>query len=185
MKSMESKGGKMHRRAKIVLFAFAGALIVLTFLLWGSPQNNVVKATRELLREEGFKTELSDFDFSIPPEVRTRSAVLTNPSQSGFGLEARLPEIMNLAGSNSAVVAWRNFPLLDRDPLSVPEAGNGEINPWGTLRHQLDEEQKALNAIVAAAVSGPTFGSWEVAKSIRLCARIFQRGEESPPYFVE
>ncbi len=92
----------------LVVIGIIAALFPLGFLTVSSKARRAVGATRESLRKEGFKTDLSDFDFRVPPEQRGFDQSM-NWMQS-----ARIPrnpfepaKLMLPALSNSAMIAWK------------------------------------------------------------------------------
>src|SRR5260221_3367775 len=115
-----------------------------------------LEATRRLLRQQGFKIDLSEFKFSTSPGVSRRAALLatttwaamTNQTlRSGptlIGLPA-LPALMQPAGADSAIVIWK-LPKL---------TSQGSADEWPYLRQVLDKNRIRLDAAASAAMSGP------------------------------
>ena len=70
--------------AGIICLALAG--VVAAILCLPEPDNTDIKKsleeTRQSLRQQGFKMDLSDFDFSIPADVQSRAEDLVNSGQS-------------------------------------------------------------------------------------------------------
>src|SRR5262245_1556800 len=67
--------------------------------------------TRRQLRQEGFKTELSEFDFSTTPELRARATALTNADLTSnlrrqTMLQGGAPELLAMIGPDSAEIVW-------------------------------------------------------------------------------
>jgi hypothetical protein len=82
----------MKRFRNAVILALAAAAIFTCLLLnSSSADEKAAKKVRLMLRAQGFKTDLSEFDFSTTPEFRTRMASLTNAP--GFQLRATADEI--------------------------------------------------------------------------------------------
>src|SRR3989442_912915 len=70
-------GGTMKLRWKITLGLVALAAIGAVLLLGTATRaQRELEATRRSLRQQGFKIELTEFDFSTSPELRRRAAML-------------------------------------------------------------------------------------------------------------
>ena len=93
-------------------------------------ERDALEQTRRELRAQGFKTDLADFNLSIPPELRARAATLTNtdprwsntknPGESlHFFLAQNGPNLMKEVGSNAALVIWREAKLADVEPAAL------------------------------------------------------------------
>src|SRR6266511_3170011 len=115
-----------------------------------------VEETRRALRQQGFKVELSEFDFSTSPELRIRVAALTNAAQlsvsRSIAASARrstllqgMPEGAWIVGSDSALVIWRQEKL----------ASDSGEDLWPALREAFSEDRAELDAACEAALSGP------------------------------
>ncbi len=117
---------------------------------------DLAEATRRSLRRQGFKTELSEFDFSTSPEMQIRASALTNADIITPGIQGRdyarrsvlwqyNPELMALVGPDVAVVAWEQERLsrYSREDL------------WAALREILSENSSVLDAACEAALAGP------------------------------
>jgi hypothetical protein len=64
----------------IVALVVIGAVLMVTS---SNPARRSAEKTRRELRQQGFKTDLSDFDFSTSPELRQREHAITNVSLAG------------------------------------------------------------------------------------------------------
>ena len=147
----------MKRRWTILAgLAVVGALCAFLLLRGDNSEQKALEETRRTLRQQGFKTDLSEFNFSTSPELRRRSAALTNfePSRAvrtgadyahRAVLRQEKPELMSAVGSHSALVVWKQDKL---------ESDSGE-DLWPALREALDEDRAELDAACAAALSGP------------------------------
>lgn len=139
--------------------AAASVVIVLCAFLLSRPDNsaqNAVEETRRALRRQGFKTDLSEFDFSASEELRAFATALTNATllthsrnPAAFNHRSVLmqskPDLMTAVGANAAVVVWKQGKLPDR---------SGE-DLWPVLRAALGENHNELDAACRAALSGP------------------------------
>ncbi|HVU09543.1 MAG TPA: hypothetical protein VHG89_13500 [Verrucomicrobiae bacterium] len=112
-----------------------------------------VAATRELLRRQGFKTDLADFDFSTPPEMRARETILKSTVSTNRFAEPfhDHPNLMEIVVTNSAVVVWKEGALKRSNP-SWPD--NGEMT-WNEFREVINTNQPEMDAACAAILSGP------------------------------
>jgi hypothetical protein len=110
--------------------------------------------TRQMLRQQGFKTDLTDFDFSTPPELRAREAILkaTVPTNNFSEPFRDYPNLMETVGMNSAVVVWKQDSL-KRMYRSGPDEGD-ELT-WSDFRAALAGNQLQVDAAGAAVLSNP------------------------------
>lgn len=136
----------MKRGLKILLFPVAGALIFLLLFLAssGGPRRDLEK-TRNTLRQQGYKTDLADFDFSVPPEVSKRTTVLSSGTMLRYGSPVERLDFMAPVGTNDALVLWELPELPSRE---------GE-DGWSALREALDGKRASLDAVANAVLSGP------------------------------
>jgi hypothetical protein len=134
-------------------FAVVGILGAAAFSQWPVPGPELVAKTRQELRRRGFKTDLSEFDFSTSPELRAREAALTTlGSRQSDGLPRQWPDLMEMVGNQAAVVLW-NRQLLKWPGGTRPDMGDQVT--WDELGEVLHENQKELEAACMAALSGP------------------------------
>jgi hypothetical protein len=112
-----------------------------------------LEKTRLELRAQGYKTDLTNFDFSTAPELRDREAILkaTAPNRNGAPFTDH-PDLMESAGSNQVIVVWKEDSLRRQSP-SWPDGGY-ELS-WEDLREVINEDQPQLDAACAAILSGP------------------------------
>lgn len=120
-----------------------------------------VEATRRALRQEGFKTDLPDFNFSTSPDSRVREAALTNVV---FGRPPSQPEdyqrrqwaqqtdlnALTAASQDAAIISWRS-PVISKDFYG--SLGTNEF--WPTWREIFAGSDRELDTACAAALSGP------------------------------
>ncbi|HWF20071.1 MAG TPA: hypothetical protein VG754_12430, partial [Verrucomicrobiae bacterium] len=135
------------KRGVIILAFFAGGVLLIGILIAlsaGGPRRDLEK-TKEMLRREGYKTELAEFNFVTTPEMRARAAAFTpnRTIHSGPGIN-RL-DFMAPVGQDTALVLWQ-LPEL---PSHNAEDG------WPALRESLDEDRSSLDAAMNAILSGP------------------------------
>jgi hypothetical protein len=130
----------MRRRGKFIVAVVAGAfLTALATHRFLSAGERAVEAARRELRQQGFKTDLTEFDFSTSADASARAEVLLAVART------REPILMEMVASNSAAVLWRDGSLQEVDgQQSLP-----------ALEESLDEEKSELDAACQAALSGP------------------------------
>ena len=113
----------MKRRRVIVAGTVAmGAIFACALLLAPDNEQRALERTRRALRREGFRGELSDFDFRASPDMRRRAAALTrgefsrtplaNPTYGWSSLSrAEHPELMAGVASDAALVLRKQEQL--------------------------------------------------------------------------
>ena len=131
------------KRRRLILMGVALFVVICVFLLIpaSNSERKAVDETRRLLKKEGFKTDLTEFDFSTSPEMRARVSAITNAIF--LGRDYRRPQIMpdtlttmRAVGANSALVIWKEDKIgQETDPA------NGQYldgNSWGALRQKFE-----------------------------------------------
>ena len=144
---------------KKLLCIFAVALIFFGAIFgWFESQSDTsaqkaVEETRQNLRQQGFKPDLSDFDFSTSAEIRAREAILkaTAPDFHSEPFHDH-PNLMEIVGSNSVIVVWKQDSL-ERANTSWPV--NNDMLTWEEFREALQINQTQVDAACAAVLSGP------------------------------
>ena len=113
-----------------------------------------VDETRRNLHQQGFKTDLTNFDFSTSPEQRTREAILkaTVPANRLSEPFVNHPNLMEAAGNDSAIVVWKQ-DFLKKQNRSWPD--NSEELAWEEFREAINANQMQINAACTAVLSGP------------------------------
>jgi hypothetical protein len=155
---------KPETRAKFVIAVIAiTAVLVVIYFNSARRESRRTDELRRVLKREGFKTNLAEFDFSAPPEVRTRMAALTNgfgngPSEASrsmneFQVLFSLP--MPRIGSHSAVRIWH-----ESNPVFHPGAVFGKNPPfiynlWPELGQFITSEQDRIKPAQSALLSSP------------------------------
>jgi hypothetical protein len=102
------------------------------------PQKDAAEA-RQSLRQQGFKTDLSDFDFSADHETAVRAAALTNIAYT------RPTVLLQPYGTECAIVAWKQTSFEE-------EEGYQNLPP---IEQVLATNQAELDSACAAALAGP------------------------------
>jgi len=150
----------MSTKRKIVVGgATAATLFVVFLLIPGSGARRAAEETRRILRQQGFKVELTEFSLTNSPESRARAAALIKPSSPFPNLQpgesgrlARISwrvaelDLLPGVGTNSAVV------LHAQDVLS---AGNETTVPWAILSEVMTRARESMDTAQASLLSGP------------------------------
>lgn len=125
---------------------FAGALYAIILSRPDTAAQQAVAQTRQALRDQGFKTDLADFDFSTASGLRVREAVLLAAAPNrGVNEFHDFPNLMTPADSDSAIVLWQE---------EFPRTQSGDVL-WPLLREAMDEGRQPLDDACDAALSGP------------------------------
>jgi len=127
----------------------ATAVIAMSALFWSRAKDKAIQAveeTRLSLRQKGFKTGLSDFDFSTSPTSRVREALLMAAGEINLIQPVwRDFDLLVPAGSNTAVVVWREKELATESSRDL----------WPVIRTNAENNREVLDAACKAAASGP------------------------------
>lgn len=144
----------MRWKVSVSLMILGACFAVFVSLVDGTGKRAVAEA-RQVLRREGFKTELAEFDFSTAPELRSREHAVTNASfgWSNWGndyqrrsfLNQETPSLMERIADDAVLVVWQQERLPSRE---------GE-NLWPRYRELFKEDQPFLDAATAALLAGP------------------------------
>ena len=102
-------------------------------------QASAVEARRSL-RQQGFKTDLGDFDFSTDYQTAARAAALTN------SIYTRPPRLLEACGTEAAIVAWKGSSFEE-------EEGYQNLPPVEAI---LTTNRAMLDSACSAALAGPT-----------------------------
>lgn len=156
-------------RRWIIAAGVVAATGVCALLLWtsGGNEQRAAEETRRVLRAQGFKTDLTDFDFSAADELRARAAALTRgefsrtpPRDPGYGWQimSRMeqPDLMAPVGTDAALVVSKQPKLVAYTSAygSLPEERMGE-DLWPALREKFAENAADLDSACSAALAGP------------------------------
>ncbi len=134
-------------------------VIVSVFAQADAPVDGVTAAQRTLeqtrreLQEQGFKTDLTNFDFSTSPELQAWEVIListvTNRHVTHF---LDHPDLMEPTDSNKVIVVWEQNSLRRQSP-SWPDASY-ELT-WEDFRQAINQREPQIDAACAAMLSGP------------------------------
>jgi hypothetical protein len=112
-----------------------------------------MEETRLTLHQQGFKTDLADFDLSTTPELRARQAILTNTVHYRFaGPGPEHPNLMQPIGDNSAMVVWKLDSLKRENRSSFDDS---EQLAWQEFRDAINQNQSLYDPACLAILSGP------------------------------
>jgi hypothetical protein len=136
----------------IALLLLIGAAAI---YLKESGQRKAVAETRQLLREQGFKTDLADFDFSISAEMQRREQALTNATYSGMSpsreiraksslVQSEEINLMETIAPDAALVVWKQTQLPSREGEDL----------WPVLNEVFGEDKASFDAACEAVLSG-------------------------------
>ncbi|MCU0789411.1 MAG: hypothetical protein MUC91_14770 [Verrucomicrobia bacterium] len=114
-----------------------------------------LEETRRILRAEGFRTDLTDFNFATSRDVQRRMSALTNllalirnPDDAEAARRMagthEQPELMAGVGADCAVVTWKLDRLTTR---------SGE-DAWPIVREEMIEHQSLIDPACEVALSG-------------------------------
>jgi hypothetical protein len=142
----------MTRAERLLVVAIGGLVAVGAMigvsLLKDSPKT-ALERTRQKLRQQGFKLELSEFDLRIPPDEAARAAVLDGVKLGrDIVVLSEAIEWLPPIGTNAAKVVWNRADL----PTARSVAGIW-TDVWAALRRYLGETD--LEPACAAALAGP------------------------------
>jgi hypothetical protein len=126
--------------------------------------------TRRSLRQQGFKTDLADFDFSTSPQLRAREAILkaTQPSPYlpphvlGDRTKPALqdqrpkpftdhPDLMEALGTNTAIVGWK----MDSPEKLYPQRRYKKQRTWEQFHEAVNVNKPQIDDACAAILSDP------------------------------
>ena len=112
--------------AGIVMLILVGAAVL---VLNDRSLRKSVAETRRTLREQGFKTDVAEFDFTITPEFQRREQALTNAfggwsvmHQTNFVrrefLQSGEPNLMVVISPDTAIPVWKQNQIADQDGVN-------------------------------------------------------------------
>ena len=141
------------------LFTILAGLMIVGLVVYGCNQWNeqklrlVVEESRQELRRDGYRTDLSEFNLTVTEEVRRRTETIIAAGQALRGMRSiGQLELMQPVGTN---VALRTVPL---EKISPPYPLYGQTNSdpdlWVLLEAEFDKCHKELNAASQALLAG-------------------------------
>lgn len=118
---------------------------------------NSLEKTRLQLQQQGFKTELTNFDFSTSAELRDREAILesTTPNRGSakyIDNPPEHPDLMEPSVSNKVVVVWEQDSVR-RQTASWPDLRYDDT--WHDFDEAINEKRSQIDDACIAILSGP------------------------------
>ena len=150
----------MKKSLKVFGVLLLGAIVAYGCFRWsGQGFRHSVEETRRQLRAEGFRTELSDFDFTLTAELAARSSEITSVAEA-VKLLRLIHELslMERVGTNLALAI---------SPVEVIETDRA-TNLWPLLRQELSSHDQALDHVCSSLMAGPVKFPIQITGSIRL-----------------
>ncbi|HZI32423.1 MAG TPA: hypothetical protein VFF11_08775, partial [Candidatus Binatia bacterium] len=156
---MKTAEGKLYWKATrylaiilLITVAISMAFFAINSLQTHSVQN-AVEETRQSLRQQGFKTDLADFDFSTSPEDQARESVLTDTGQSlGAGTFLEHPNLMQPVSANTALVVWRQAEL--KSGFLIRPSNSAEFS-WAEFHQEYDYDRPQIDLACDIILSNP------------------------------
>jgi hypothetical protein len=149
---MKLRPGKLFWLVLVAL-ALAGLVAALRPPSPDPRAGRAVAETRQLLRQQGFKTDLAEFDFSTSPELRARETVLANTAHFQFdGPFPEHPFLMQPIGNDAAIVVWKMDSLKKGNPSTWDES---DPLTWEKFRAAINANQSLYDPACMAILSGP------------------------------
>jgi hypothetical protein len=138
----------MRLRYKSAVVFGAIAMLAGGVLLWPRDHGarRMAEETRRLLRQQGFRTEIAEFNLRLDPVARSRASALTNAGQACRDFrDWPLVMLMMPVGSNTARVTWQEERLETRESDDV----------WPQARRQVRQRGELLDQACKTVLSGP------------------------------
>ena len=163
----------------LVLLTLGIGAAVFPFVRPSKAQRELEKTRREL-RQQGFKTDLAEFDLSASAEQIRRSSALTNADSAapahGGKFYARHTlfadenlNLMKAAAADAAVVVWKQEKLpLRPDPYLLRAGYQPPEDLWAELREVFNESRTALDAACEVALTGPIKFNLDASRGIAM-----------------
>jgi hypothetical protein len=141
----------VNARFKITLIAAILAIVAVFFWLARPSQSQrALENTRRYLKKQGFKTDLTDFNFETTPDEKVRAAILAKTTLAALKDRSRfdpravaLPILLIPASADTALVTWQQQKL------------RPGIDVWPELRESLMTNHAFFDRVRQAAISGP------------------------------
>lgn len=115
-----------------------------------------LEKTRIELHEQGFKTDLTNFNFTTSSEIQARETVLADTAPNRNSTRAvnnplEHPDLMESTGENKAIIVWKQ-DFLRRQTPSWPDASY-EVT-WDDFADVINEKQPEVDAACVALQTG-------------------------------
>jgi hypothetical protein len=139
----------MHLRWKIVLgICLASLLAAVLYYRSANSARLAAEDTRRDLKRKGFKLALSEFNFDSSPEIRARSAEITNAARLSHGFIRReLFAVLRPFATNAML------PLFQEEQITTEFSDD----LWTDLHEVMEENADVLNRACTAALGERIF----------------------------
>lgn len=150
---------------------FVSALAAASAVAQSSPSppdysKSTAKELRQAFHQQGFKTDLSDFNFSVPKEMSDRADALTSDIPGNGNRPATFlndADLLTPTGDHAAVVVWKQQALaFPKGFRSYSYLYNSNVyqavadkDVWPLERDLLADSAPRMDRAAAAALSGP------------------------------
>lgn len=143
--------------------------------------NSTAREIRSAFRQQGFKTDLSDFNFTVPKEMSDRADALTTS-----GIVSSRPttflnneDLLAPAGDHAAVVIWKQpalaYPKGFRSYSYLYNSNefqaDSDKDVWPLERDLLADYAPQLDPAAAAVLSGPFGFNLEASHGVAMLLR--------------
>lgn len=136
----------MNRRARVVIILVALTAVSVWLLLPNNKARRAAERTRQSLRQQGFKLDLSKFDLPAAAGLGTDESLIPTADASRNFFAFRRLDVMRPVNSHSAMVTWK-----EEDP-----AGDYVTDYfWRDLRESLAQRNESLDRICEAVIAAP------------------------------
>ncbi len=129
-----------------------GTLLIVGVAFYGYRQQSgnslraSVEESRRQLRQQGFRTDLANFNFTLPAEFSARANAITSAGQAVRSLRnANEIQLMQTVGTNVAVAI---------SPVEIIETYQA-TNLWPLVKDELAKHDEELDRVCATLFAGP------------------------------
>lgn len=156
----------MKLRWKVTIgLVVVGIATAVTLSRRESSEQRALERTQRDLRAQGFKIDVTEFDFSTTDEHRARITALTNAALNTLArnneeagrrllLQQVMPELMQTIGSDSAVPFWKQKVWV-ADATAYPRFGELPGDVWPALREGFGADRALLDTACISILGGP------------------------------
>jgi hypothetical protein len=137
----------VNQRLRIVVVVLVLTGVAVWLLFPNNKARRAAERTRDALRQQGFKLDLSEFELSTPAGIGANNEILMLAGDASRAMfSVRRIDLMRPVNSNSAMVTWKQ------------ENRDGDLANdffWSDLRNGLAERSALLDRASEAVLSGP------------------------------
>ena len=137
----------MKKWRKILGSLLIVAIVIYGYRRWTEHRPRVsVEEIRRPLRQQGFRTELSDFNFTSPADTSARASAIISAGQAVRTLHnVDELQLMETVGTNVAL-AISSVAIIESYQTT---------NLWPLVKKELSDHDKELDRACAALLAGP------------------------------